>query len=107
MGRLHTRRYLRTLLLAGLTLVSRNTLLLQRLLPPHALPARSDFNSAYGMLSVMYITARRKRQYHVRPGKVGNVHYRTAGRRLFTRMFWEGEKRGASGPTDSIRKMPP
>jgi hypothetical protein len=24
-----------------------------------------------------------------------------------TRMSWEGEKSGASGPTDSIRKMPP
>jgi hypothetical protein len=26
---------------------------------------------------------------------------------FITRMSWEGEKWGASGPTDSIRKMPP
>jgi hypothetical protein len=37
---------------------------------------------------------------------VGNVHYRTGcWFAFFTRMFWEGEKRRAPGPTDNIRKM--
>jgi transposase len=40
-------------------------------------------------------------------GSVGNVHYRISGQLAFTRMFWEGEKRRAPGPTDSIRMIPP
>jgi hypothetical protein len=38
--------------------------------------------------------------------RVGNVHCRSAGDSLLTDMFWEGEKRGAFGPTGNIRKMP-
>ena len=38
---------------------------------------------------------------------VGNVHYQYGGSDNITRMFWEGEKPGAPGPTDNIRKMPP
>jgi hypothetical protein len=36
---------------------------------------------------------------------VGNVHYRFSANIIMC-MFWEGEKRGASGPTDNIHKMP-
>jgi len=39
------------------------------------------------MLSVMYITVRWDADF-------------------ITRMSWEGEKRGARGPTDNIHKMP-
>ncbi len=40
-----------------------------------------------GPLSVMYITD-------------------AVGARFFRRMFWEGGKRRAPGPTDNIHKMP-
>src|SRR5437667_12182563 len=39
---------------------------------------------------------------------VGNVDYQAGGGKMiiFTYMFWEGEKRRALGPTDSIHKLP-
>jgi len=38
---------------------------------------------------------------------VGNVHYRNGGDSIFMDMFWEGEKRCVSGPTDNTHKIPP
>jgi hypothetical protein len=52
-----------------------------------ALPANSDSKSIEGALSVMYITVRWDADF-------------------ISRMFSAGEKRGATGPTGSIRRMP-
>ena len=70
------------LLVTGLILARRNTILLER--PPAANP---DYELVEGMLSVMYIT-----------DSVGS---------LFTCMSWEDEKRCALGPIDNIHKLPP
>jgi hypothetical protein len=72
------------LLVTGLILSSRNTILLERPTPPPALQLQTELVSG---MSVMYITDTVKRQYHA--------------------YVWEGEKRGAPGPIDNIRKMPP
>src|SRR5580704_1532552 len=57
-------------------------------------PRRADVSP----LPVLIVTSLRR--------CVGNVYYRV-GTSLRTRMFWEGEKRHAPGPTDNIRKISP
>ena len=57
-------------------------------------PRRADVSP----LPVLIVTSLRR--------CVGNVYYRV-DTSLLTRMFWEGEKRRAPGPTDNIRKIPP
>ena len=73
-------------LMARLGLVSRKTILLDKpLRRPPCLRAQS---------LTQYI------------GAVGNVHYCAGKAAFITCMFWEGEKRGAPGPTGDIHKMP-